>query len=86
MDDLDVGAGNLVHLELKPFQVVTLRLSPENSLTRRWPPWLPGPLTGLVPDRHCRTRSMGAEVVAPMQAHGIVGAEGTVNAEGTVDR
>jgi alpha-mannosidase len=28
-EDLDVEAGRLVHLELKPFQVVTLRLSPE---------------------------------------------------------
>jgi alpha-mannosidase len=29
LDALDVGAGHLVHLELKPFQVVTLRLSPQ---------------------------------------------------------
>ncbi len=28
-DDLDVDDGHLVHLELKPFQVVTLRLAPE---------------------------------------------------------
>jgi alpha-mannosidase len=31
VDDLDVGAGDLLHLELKPFQVVTLRLSPEKK-------------------------------------------------------
>jgi alpha-mannosidase len=30
VEDLDVGAGQLVRLELKPFQVVTLRLSPQN--------------------------------------------------------
>ena len=29
LDDLEVDDGHLVHLELKPFQVVTLRLSPE---------------------------------------------------------
>jgi alpha-mannosidase len=31
LEDLDVGSGHRVRLELKPFQVVTLRLSPENS-------------------------------------------------------
>jgi alpha-mannosidase len=31
LEDLDVGSGHRVCLELKPFQVVTLRLSPENS-------------------------------------------------------
>jgi alpha-mannosidase len=29
LDDLEVDAGHLVHLDLKPFQVVTLRLTPQ---------------------------------------------------------
>jgi alpha-mannosidase len=31
LDDLEVEGGHQVHLELKPFQVVTLRLSPERA-------------------------------------------------------
>ncbi len=31
LDDLEVGDGGVVHLDLKPFQVVTLRLTPEKK-------------------------------------------------------